>query len=570
MGVRYDVEIRYLQSGSLGAQSQQIARLGKDLDRATSSFGNAISGALSSAATAAVATGAAIATAIGGAITYAIAGVQAELETTKIALATIFGARGVSRGFADGLQMSEEVLQLIRKDARELPGEFKDLVGIMQSISSAGFMSGMNTRQVEKFSARTMALAAVAKVPYEVASREMAAMLEGNVRQQNVLYRRLFAGIGTPKQLNKMSSKERREAIEKEMNKPAYDSAIKAYANTFTGQFTTLKDRLKYDILVPMTSKLFSGITEALTHINEWFASHGSEISKFTETVGGTLARGFETAVHFATKLLTVVSKVHEHVSGAGMLAGSVLAPAAGAALRGGVMGAMGAGGVEILAPVIVALGTAAIGAYGAMNDLSNRLSYFHEAAKSKWAEIMGLADRTLAQLTTAFHGLEPVLRSIADIAGNNFLTALKAVALVANKIAENISLAVGAVDALARAVKSMMMTIYDALPTSAQAAWRATGMPDPNTLYNEAYKYTADARGKHRVFKERDDVDRLGRTSDERLTPPTINQYNTINMNIHQTGDPRSVARLVTQELENIKLKQAVGAFNFKKPSSI
>lgn len=448
----YSVVVNYLTKGEINLPNQQLGQLNRGFNNVASSFGTSMSSALDGIVT----TGITAATAIGGAfaaaMTYAIASVHAEMETTGIALATIFGARGVAKDFNDSMNMSAEVLQMIRKDARELPGEFKDLVGIMQSISSAGFMSGMSTREVEKFSAQTMAMAAVAKIPYEVAAREMAAMLEGNVRQQNILYRRLFAGVGTPKELNAMSSSKRRETIEGEMNKPAYQDAIKAYATTFTGLFTTLKDHLRLTLLMPLTAPVFESVKSALKEINDWFGSHGAEIEIWTTRIGNKLGRAFEYVVEKVDQLFPTMQTIGGYIESLfmdgkaldrleklAMALGTMRLGALGISAIGSLVGgsevaggvgaaAAGAGGIgaAILAPeglalaaeAFIDLGVVLMAVWGAVDNLTDSTALFHEEAVRDWNDIIKNTEAATTALKDSWDRVKGPLREVADALG--------------------------------------------------------------------------------------------------------------------------------------------------------
>ena len=120
---------------------------------------------------------------------------NAELESTKISLGTIFKANGQTSDLASGFELATDQLAKMRKDARDLPGELEDLKRIFVTAAIPGFGAGADADRIRKLSASTMAFAAVAQVPQAVAARELAMLLEGRAgasfRSVSRLQRRL-------------------------------------------------------------------------------------------------------------------------------------------------------------------------------------------------------------------------------------------------------------------------------------------------------------------------------------------------------------------------------------------
>jgi hypothetical protein len=554
MSVRYDVEVRYLTSGSI---DKPLRKAQSDMAGFGRSVGNIFDVAMGSAI---ASLGMKIGETMLAGVKYAVAGIHSELEETGIALATIFGARGVSKNLTDGLQMSSAVMKMMMDDAAKLPGEFKDLVGIFQSISSSGLMSGMSVREVEKFSAKTMAIAAIAKVPFEVASREMAAMLEGNVRQQNIMYRRLFASVGSPKELNAMSPEKRRKAIEGEMNKPAFAEAMKAYESTFTARISTIRQKLKYDLLVPMTQGLFGSVKDTMGRFIDWFDAHGPQITSWAQRVGEHLKHGFEYAVEKGTQLVGIAAKIAEHMNGV-HLTGAGLALAAPAAL--GAAGSAGSGiaemlgiagaaeGIAALAAGIAILGTVAVGAQGAFNDITNSLSNFHEEARMRWEDITSKFADGLQKLGSAYELLKPALQSIADVAGNQVLRTLQGLTSAFDLLATGI-------ESLAWHAREAYKALASVAGSTPWAKFMGYGSETPgersdlSKLYNSGYEHPnkrAGAISDGKLTETFEDL--LGRKSPDSLKPPVHNTtIHKVEIVVNSNQDPSRIARLTAEEL--------------------
>jgi len=301
MSLTYDVEIRYLESGDIGGKlggmlgklgglRDGFGRLGSDI---SSGFGEALT-AIGAVTAGILGMGMVGATAVGG-IGVAVTKLNADLEDTTIALAATFASFGGAKDFKDGISVATEQISRMRRDAAQLPGEFTDLANIMQSIApSALGQAGMSPDEMRQMAARTMAVAHIDRIPMAVAAREMAALIEGKAGAQNVLGRKMLGLSGDKaREFNQLNAMERVKVLQKELNKPAYTDAIKAYQHSFTGLFTTLIDNAK-QFGTQVGGSLFEHIKGSLEKVNNWFTTHQGTLASWAGRLGNALAAAWD------------------------------------------------------------------------------------------------------------------------------------------------------------------------------------------------------------------------------------------------------------------------------------
>lgn len=300
MALTYDIEIRYLESGNLGGKigdiNQKLSGLKSGFGELSTGIGDALV-AVGAVTAGILGMGLAGATAIAG-LGASVVKLNADLEDTTIAFAATFASFGAAKDFNQGIGIATEQISKMRKDAADLPGEFKDLANIMQSIApSALGQAQMSPDEMRKFAARTMAVAHIDRIPMPVAAREMAALLEGKAGSQNILGRKMMGLTGDKaKEFNALSGVERKKVLNKELFKDAYTDAIGAYSRSFTGLFSTLKDNLKL-VGTQAGGSLFEHVKTALTGINTWFGHNQGQIAVWSGKIGTGLADAFDFGV---------------------------------------------------------------------------------------------------------------------------------------------------------------------------------------------------------------------------------------------------------------------------------
>lgn len=231
-------------------------------------------------------------------------------EDAKIAIAGMMQASGAGglTGSADdfnkSMAMSAEIIKQMRKDARDLPGEFEDLANIFRMGIGGGIGAGKSINEIEKLSAKLMAFGAMNTLQSEQVGREFAMMMEGRAGAHNVLWQRLTGGHGDAKKFNAMGQPEKFAAIEKYLK--GYEPAIKAFGNTWSAVESTTEDFAKQIFRIG-TAPVFDAVKRHLSDWNDWFQKNQEYVERMATTWGTELAGGLETAYGWAKSLVGVI-----------------------------------------------------------------------------------------------------------------------------------------------------------------------------------------------------------------------------------------------------------------------
>jgi hypothetical protein len=319
--VSYKVEIELSTKGNLSQRLGGFASKAEGLDTlfakvgaTASSIGGAIEGAVDKAASL-VGTFAKLgAVAVGGTLVYGVAKLNNELERTQIALAAIFKANDLTTSIDAGMGLAGSVMKQMRRDAAELPGEFRDLVGIFKTVSVPGFQAGASINELRKLSAMAMSVSAVVGLPMEQTARELALLMEGRAGAHNVLGMRL-AGLGGEKAhaFNKLSAPERLRVVTKELEK--FAGAIDLYKKSFDGLSSTLIDNGK-KFLSAATGPLFERVKGTLGGVNEWFDKNEASIDTFAGRIGERLGAAYDVVLAKIHAWGPAIEEFVQHASG--------------------------------------------------------------------------------------------------------------------------------------------------------------------------------------------------------------------------------------------------------------
>jgi hypothetical protein len=258
--------------------------------------GGRVMGVLDGAAHAAMRVAAAGLVAGGGAAFMAaytgVAKLNAELQSSKIALATIFTANGQTNDLASGFALATDEINKMRVDAKKLPGELEDLKNIFVTTAIPGFEAGADADHMRQLSAKVMAFAAISRIPQDVAAREMAILLEGRSGAHNLLGMRLAALTGDKaKKFNQSSADKRLSFLEDQLDN--YHDAVDVYSRSFEGVSSTLVDNVKQFGIVA-TGPLFTKVTDTLGGINKWFDDNEALVGSWADYVGAEAGHAFD------------------------------------------------------------------------------------------------------------------------------------------------------------------------------------------------------------------------------------------------------------------------------------
>lgn len=223
-----------------------------------------------------------------GAATYGVVGLNQELETTQVSLAAVLNANGIGGGMAGAMQQAAGWVKEMKKDAKDLPGEFSDLLGIVQSGASAAFNAGLDVKGFERLASQGMAAAKAMSVPIDQAGRELAQLLEGRAGAHNVFGTRL--GIHADDFKGK-TPEERVQLITTALGK--FQPAIEVFGNTMDAQSSTLVDNVK-TFIGTATGPLFGKVKGTLAEVNAWFDKNQATVELYAFKVGYALEQAFD------------------------------------------------------------------------------------------------------------------------------------------------------------------------------------------------------------------------------------------------------------------------------------
>lgn len=571
--VRYVVEIDYLTRGNLQLPNQLVGKMG-EIDSLTEgltsklgSVGSAFGGIASSIVAAGIDVAILGATAAVGGLIYAVAGLNNELEQTQIGLAAVFQRQGFAQDMNQGMAEASTLMDKMRKDAAALPGEFKDLVGIFQTIANTGYGSGMTTRQLESFAAKTMAAGAIAHMPMHLVGPEMAQLLAGTAHSRNLLWQRMgMSQEMNVHDFNKLSSSKRRQLIE--ANLPD-DEMIKTFQRSFEGGWTTIIDNSKRTVS-GLASHLFDSVKGVFNKVNDWYSTNGEAIAHWAEHVGDRIATGFEIAVGYAEKLAPLMKRVADYMEH-GDIAGDLKklaiggtafgAGAAGLGLAGSIGAAAGAAGLPALpftAIIDAGMIADAIALHGALTALTDATSKYHREAVKLWEDIETGFGGAMDKIRSAWEELKPATSEFSEWLGVTLMGRLK-------------SLITGINDVLSMGIR-MLEKLHILTPESSTK----TGVDEVFERHNRGGFGLANNGASFGIAQGLDTglppklvpdfLDKQGKTNFN-IQNHTTNIHQ-VNFNITQTSDPSRIARLTVDQLNLLARhpKRAQLAPNFGK----
>src|SRR6478735_3442442 len=202
LGTIYTVEIDLQTKGDLPSA---MGRFGGDLDRVDKKAQGlgatlyGLGGKLSQGFTSAVETVGSTVSSLAkvgiagaiGAATYGVTSLNNQLQTTTVSLAAVLTSNGLTSSIEGGMARAAGWVAQMKKDARDLPGEFQDLLGIVQSSAGSAFQAGLDDQGLEKMAAQTMAAAKALAIDMPQAGRDLGRRLGGSAGMDNMLGSRL-------------------------------------------------------------------------------------------------------------------------------------------------------------------------------------------------------------------------------------------------------------------------------------------------------------------------------------------------------------------------------------------
>lgn len=509
----YRLVVDMSTKGSLVPATEKLGKAGGDLTKSLGSVRDAvggIAGGLAGAFTGAVEKATQIAATLGAAgaaagvagLVYGVTNLNSELEKANVSLATIFSVQGQANGMIDGMKKAGDVIKDMRKDAADLPGEFKDLLGFFRMAATPGFQAGADIKRLEKLSANAMATAAAQQLPMDQAARELAMLLQGRAGAHNVFGSLLGFSGGKAEEFNKSSSSDRLKAVEAELSK--YEESRKVFGGTLDALSGTLVDNGK-KFLGALTGGVFDRVKGALEAANRSFDKNEEGLMRLADRLGEKLAYAFDVgrrkveewhrpvmlfAANAEERLEAIwarvaplldalgpkvkaalsdpatfdkiesVAKLYGAVKVGGMVGPGAMKMAGGLAEGAGLSGAAAGG----LGALILGLIAADIGSVG--HVLTDETSSMHATATEHWTSMKASWERTVTGLGGALERLEPIGVKIADLYGTWVVSQLDRAATAIEGVASVVVLAADKFYELEKAVNHFTgLTLRDLNP---------------------------------------------------------------------------------------------------------
>lgn len=250
-----------------------------------------------------------------------------EMEALEIQFAGMMQAGGAAgltgpENFERSMGASAELIAKMRQDARELPGEFQDLVNVFQPVLATGLQSGRSIADVERFSARMMATSASMHIQSTVAGHELEGMLMGRASPIMPLWRSLSPIIAAQAEKLDFLTKKQREGLHtlEEQKKVwheltvdqrmkvllgatnALQPAIDRVGQSWVTLESTAEDYLK-TIKLAAGAPVFEEAKKILGEMLKYYEGHKEHIDHIAEVAGTKLAGGLRQAFEYGKSL---------------------------------------------------------------------------------------------------------------------------------------------------------------------------------------------------------------------------------------------------------------------------
>ncbi len=228
-----------------------------------------------------------------GRLTAAVGQFQVQMQDATVGLATSMAVINRS-SMSDGMTRARKVIQDLRKDARDLPGEFQDYFKGYQQIYAPVRQRGGSDETVRQLVKDTI-MAGMANnrqgnlsLSFGEATRDVTQALTTGVsfRQTPIVAQALMAQGLSLQAFRQMKPEKQLETLSKAMH--AYSVGAQEFNKTFSVQASTLKDNVLF-ALSNFASPIFERVTENVRSINQWFARSNDELQKMVDGWGPRL-----------------------------------------------------------------------------------------------------------------------------------------------------------------------------------------------------------------------------------------------------------------------------------------
>lgn len=314
-----DVKAKLGQVGAASDKAQgSLAKIGQAGARGISLLGEHVNRGIDMLAkysTAAALAGGAIAggLAVKG-IKTGLIDVNAKLEQASLGFATLFQKFGAAPTFASGLGVAKDLIEGIRQDAKALPGEFGDFVGMAQTLTAPMLNLGKGAQDIRNFTRDAVVSAAALGINFDQAAREAAMLLEGHAGGHNIFGTRLGITASTKvggKDWHEATAASRYEYLTKLLK--TNDDVLKANQNSWSGLTSTLVDSGKRFVGIA-TQPLFERAKASMKQLLSFTDSHESQLDRIATLVGTKIGVAYDWVEKQAKKIPDHWESAKRHV----------------------------------------------------------------------------------------------------------------------------------------------------------------------------------------------------------------------------------------------------------------
>jgi len=526
------------------------------------------------------------------ALTYGAFKLNRELEDTNMWFAGVFRANGLTNNMQEGMEAGARLMDRMRKDAAQLPGEFGDLKNIMQGSIMSGLSAGLSPDKLEKMSAQVMAMTA-GQVPSQVVGRELGLLLSGRVTATNTVGRMLF-GAGHMKELRNMSNEQRVEEITKALGK--WQPAIETMKTSFTAMWTTTIDGAKRFLEVltkPMfnVAKQFLGEFSFLDENGElggraryWAQTLGQRLANAMVMAHDKILEWWPSIKHFATEaffeLRDIWLKLEPIVEGFGSkLKGlmdtgqlvptieKILALYAGSKMMGGLGAIMPSGGSLLSIANILGGGGGMGGMGGLFGGGMGAMAGAGGVALVSAGVALASMFHVLTDSTSEFHA---VSMRYTDQIGHNFESMKGGFELLGDAISPVIN-ALGTLDLGMISLYTHIGSLVSEIAKGIGHHIKDTADALSETFLGKSYDEAVGVGLKHKEIKDKS----VGKKVEEihkDLLKQTVNgaggggggvHVDKVEINIASNADPSRIARMTVAHLAELKRRTGVSPYS-------
>jgi hypothetical protein len=246
----------------------------------------------------------------------AVISLHSEAESARVAIAGLLSAGDLpgAKNFQMAMAMSAEIIAKMRKDARELPGEFADLQNIFQFSILGGSQAGKSVNDIESMSAKMMAVTKGLGISSEFAGREFAELMEGRASSRVTLFAKLKNLMGDPHmdaaKFNALSATEKWEKIQKALE--SFGPMISEYGKTWEAVSSTAEDYLR-NIMRIGSSGVFETLKRNLQEANEWYERNEKAIMAVSSAIFDGIGNAIGTVYGIFKEMVLVVADVLDY-----------------------------------------------------------------------------------------------------------------------------------------------------------------------------------------------------------------------------------------------------------------